>query len=190
MARLLDKAITGFLPINAAVITLTVAFSCALIRPTFSWCFASGLIFGVVSLLATLVMGGTPDFLNPLVSVLPRIIVGVVVYFVFLGTYKLFYLMTKNMTTCMTVAIILACVVGAITNTATVLGAIDLINMNGEWFSRVISTVIAVNGALEISLPPIIAPIIVLGVRKGLRIRDKYNTHENDLDGLEGEDAL
>ena len=109
---------------------------------------------------------------------------------VFLGTYRLFYLMTKNMTTCMTVAIILACVVGAITNTVTVLGAIDIIKMNGEWFSKVISTVIAVNGALEISLPPIITPIIVLGVRKGLRIRDKYNTHENDLDGLEGEDAL
>ena len=191
VARVLDKAITGFLPINAAVITLTVAFSCALIRPSLLGSLAVGTMFGVVSLFATLVMGGTPDFLNPLVSVVPRMVVGVALFVTFYGVYKLFYLMTKNMVTCMSIAVILACVVGALVNTATVLGMIDIINMNGEWFTRVLNTVIAVNGALELSVPPILTPIIVLGARRGLRIHDQYNTHQNDLKKQkEGENAL
>jgi len=45
VARLLDKAITGFLPINAAIITLTVAFSCALIEPDFINSVVVGAIF-------------------------------------------------------------------------------------------------------------------------------------------------
>lgn len=186
VARLLDKAITGFLPINAAIITLTVAFSCALIEPDFINSVVVGAIFGVVSLLATAVMGGTPDFLNPLVSVLPRVVVGVALFGSFYGVNRLILYFTNRPTLSMVSAIVVACVIGALVNTVTVLGMINLLQMNGEWFAKVISTIIAINGTLELTVPPVITPIIVMGVRRGLRIKDKYNA----ADRTEGGTAL
>jgi uncharacterized membrane protein len=175
VARLLDKAVTGFLPINAAIITLTVAFSCALVEPSFVNAVVVGAIFGVVSLIATAIMGGTPDFLNPLVSVLPRIVVGMALFGAFYGVSRIMRKITKKYAFAMVVAIVVACVIGALVNTVTVLGMINLFKMNGEWFASVISTIIAINGTLELTVPPVITPIIVMGVRRGMRIKDEYN---------------
>ena len=48
VARILDHMVTGFLPINAAIVTLTVAYVCILVRPTFINALATGAAFGLM----------------------------------------------------------------------------------------------------------------------------------------------
>ena len=85
-ARVLDHVVSGWLPINFAVITQVVAFACALIIPNWKNCLAAGTIFGVMSLITSLMFGGGATvygMFNPLISVLPRAIVGLTLFGVY-----------------------------------------------------------------------------------------------------------
>ena len=79
VARVLDHAVTGWLPLNAAIITLTVVFTCVFLRPTIINGLTIGFMFGLNSLLTSLMFGGGAiiyGMVNPCISVLPRILVG------------------------------------------------------------------------------------------------------------------
>ena len=82
-----------------------------------------GLIFGLSSIyMAATVYAALPTsvfFLNPLVSVLPRILIGIIAYYVYTGIKKLW-----NPRTIATVAAALA---GTMTNTIGVLGMIYIL---------------------------------------------------------------
>jgi uncharacterized membrane protein len=110
---------------------------------------------------------------NPLISVIPRIIVGVALYATFKFSYMLFKkLFGKGMIP----AIALACVVGALVNTVTVLSMI--------WVFKVIEGIDALyipfvaNAIPEMIIPALIVPGIVFGVRHGLKIKDSYNENK------------
>lgn len=85
-ARMLDHLFTGWFSINAAIVTLAVVYICIFVRPTLLNAVLCGTVFGIMSLLTSLMFPGgfTQYFVNPLVSVLPRILVGVAVYFVYI----------------------------------------------------------------------------------------------------------
>ena len=174
VARLLDQLLTSAaLPINFAVITLSVAFSCALINPSIKNGIIIGFIFGLSSFIASFMFGGTAviyGFTNPCISVLPRIIVGIALYFTFYGVYKLCKaLKVKGMT----IAIVVACVVGALVNTVTVLFTIWLFKtLSGM---SVLLVLFVTNAIPELIVPAIIVPGVVYGVRRGLRIKDAYS---------------
>lgn len=77
---------------------------------------AMGALAGLATLIRALLAPASPLdylFLNPLVAILPRIFIGVVPYYVF----KLF----KNLIKSKTIALLIAGVSGAITNTALVI---------------------------------------------------------------------
>lgn len=82
-----------------------------------------GMIFGLSSMYtAATIFAGWPTtfpFLNPLVSVLPRILIGVLSYFAYAGVKKLF----KNKS----VSIIFGAIAGTLTNTIGVLGMIYIL---------------------------------------------------------------
>ncbi len=81
-----------------------------------------GLMFGVITLLHALTRPMTildPLFVNPLISVLPRMLIGVSSYYV----YKLLEKMMTNKT----VPTFVAGVMGSITNTVLVLGMLVLV---------------------------------------------------------------
>lgn len=82
-----------------------------------------GLIFGLSSMYtAATIFAGWPTafpFLNPLVSVLPRILIGVLSYYAFVGIKKL----VKNKS----IPIVVGAVVGTLTNTIGVLGMIYIL---------------------------------------------------------------
>lgn len=80
-----------------------------------------GLIFGLTSLWNAIAQPVllSPLFINPLVSVLPRILIGIVAYYVYQGTYKL----TKKVYT----SGFIAGIVGSLANTAGVLGMIYIL---------------------------------------------------------------
>jgi uncharacterized membrane protein len=82
---------------------------------------AIGLIFGLTSLMQAITNPTITSFafINPLVSVLPRILIGIASYYVYTGIIKT----TKNKT----VAAIITGAVGSLTNTIGVLGMIYIL---------------------------------------------------------------
>jgi len=114
-----------------------------------------GLAFGVFSLfLAGQQPAGSPNaiFLDPVISVLPRIFIGPVAW--------LIYTVLRNAGT--TISLIGAAVAGTLTNTLLVIGAIAL-RLNVPFFATLAS--VAVNSIIEL----IVAAVIVVAVVSALR---------------------
>lgn len=127
-----------------------------------------GLVFGLVSLYRTAVTGSllAPIMLNPLVSVLPRILIGPVTYYVFCGMEKL---MKKHALSIGTAA---AC--GTLTNTVGVMGFIYIFYARQYALAMEISetavgaTVLGVcltNGVPEIIAAVVIAIAVCMAVK-------------------------
>ncbi len=107
---------------------------------------AVGLIFGLYSFLTP----ANPAFADPLVSVLPRLFIGVLAYY----TYKA----TRSGA--------LAAAVGTLTNTVGVLGIAVL---RGYWPFKAVLTIAVVHGIPEI----IVAMVIVVILVRAIKSRNK-----------------
>jgi len=132
-----------------------------------------GLMFGLSSLYtaATIFSGMpvAPFFLNPLVSVMPRILIGIVAYYVFALLKKLI----RNKT----VSIVGAALGGTLTNTVGVLGMIYLLYAQ-EYVEAIGATTVGksalaiifsgaiVNMLVEIAAASLISVPVVLAVQK------------------------
>ena len=135
-----------------------------------------GLIFGLFSIYQNITAPTpmSPFFYNPLISVLPRVLIGIVSYYV----YKLLRSKLKKAK----LSISIAAIIGSLVNTIGVLGLIYLIYFKdyaqilidkGTVTSNSISavttallTVIATNGLAEAILSAIIVTPIVIAVSK------------------------
>lgn len=171
-ARLLDHVVTGWFPINAAVVTLAVVFACIFIRPSLINAFAVGLVFGIMSLITSVMFPGafTVYFVNPLVSVLPRVIASLCVYAGFVAVRR----MLGEKKTSFFVGGAAACIVGAVVNTVTVMSMIYLFRTGNQAemaYLQIIGLVITLNLLLEIIVPPFIAPALAFSVRRGLKVK-------------------
>ena len=126
VARILDNLLTSaVLPINFAVITLSVAFACALINPSLKNGIIVGFIFGFCSFISSFIFVKPIIFgmANPLISVIPRIVVGIVVFLVFNLTYSI--LVKTKLKNPKFLAIVFACIAGTCTNTLLVISSIS-----------------------------------------------------------------
>ena len=176
VARILDQLITSSaLPINFAVITLSVAFAVAFIEPSLKNGFIAGFIFGMSSFITSFIFGKPLIFgmANPLISIFPRMIVGIVLFLVFRGLFKLFRLWFKKPKLAMGFAMPFACAVAAFTNTVIVLSMIWVFKVLDGM--DVLYVIFVTNAIPELIVPALIVPPIVFGVRSGLRIKDEYN---------------
>lgn len=135
-----------------------------------------GLIFGLLSIYQNITAPTpmSPFFYNPLVSILPRVLIGIVSYYV----YKFLRSKLKNVK----LSISIAAIIGSLMNTIGVLGLIYLIYFKdyaqilmdkGTVASNSISavttallTVIGTNGLAEAILSAIIVTPIVIAVSK------------------------
>ena len=119
-------------------------------------------------------------FLNPLISVMPRVIVGLVAFLSFTLSYELLGNIIKKKTAFM-LSIAIACVFSALTNTVTVLTMI--------WVFKTIEgidalyVIFTLNAIPELIVPAIIAPFLVYAVRKSLKIKDSYTQDTLEQDG-------
>ena len=135
-----------------------------------------GLIFGLFSIYQNITAPTpmSPFFYNPLVSVLPRILIGVISYYI----YKIIRAMVKNIK----VSISIAAICGSLVNTIGVLGIIYLIYFKdyatvlmerGAISTNSISavttallTIISTNGIAEAILSALIVSPIVITIFK------------------------
>lgn len=97
------------------------------------------------------------DFLNPLISLVPRIIVGLVAALVFAGFIKLH--LNKY------VSAGIAAAAGTLTNTVLVLTMYNLFGGSVtagvyETFKTIIMTIVSINGVIELAAAVILVPLI------------------------------
>lgn len=130
-----------------------------------------GLIFGLTSLWNAITQPVllSPLFINPLVSVLPRILIGVIAYYVYQGVYKL----TKKVYASGFVAGLL----GSLANTAGVLGMIyilysdkylALLGQQGASAGKLLFGVVVTSGIPEALVAAlIVSAVSVALIRKG-----------------------
>ena len=140
-----------------------------------------GLIFGVSSMIKAAVSPGgvlDPYFVNPLISVLPRIIIGLIAWLVYRGL-KRWELP----------AVIAAALAGTFTNTVLVIGSLGLFaNINWEemlgiGFWPLFGSVFVANGIPEAIGAAIICTAVIASWKK-----IEGSTKKSSLEDIDGED--
>ncbi len=169
ISAILGMTPLGFIPIGptkATIMHIPVIIAAIIEGPLVGA--LVGLIFGIFSMIQS-VTSPTPVsfvFWNPMVSILPRILIGIVSYYVYSGLGKII----KNET----VAVALTGALGTLTNTVGVLSMIYL--LYGVKFVKAIGGDINTVGKIILGIgisngiPEIcVAILIVTGVIKGLK---------------------
>lgn len=156
-------------PIDVTIVHITVILSAVLFGPKFGTII--GTIWGSLSLVRAFIQP-TPFnivFLNPLVSILPRLLVGLI-------SAYLFKLLKIKLSTTLSYTITAA--VGSLTNTILVLTSIYLfaseayanaLGIPETALLGALSTILATNGVIEVIAAIIILPILALAIDKFLK---------------------
>lgn len=183
VAMSIDKLISVF-SLSMAIFVLLVTNSLAMLDNRWISAILAGTFFGLASLFKELVFpsGFYQYIINPLVSVLPRVIMGITLF----GTYRLMLLATKKMrssygrqTLCMTIAVL----IGLITNTMLFLSALyihQVVSGDNTTILAVLKIVSIVNILPEYLVSLILVPHLVLGVRRGLKLGIDGNLWKSD----------
>lgn len=141
----------GFIPlptgINATIMHVPVIIGAIMEGPVVGT--FVGFIFGFFSFIQPRV----PFFADPLISILPRLFIGVVTYYVFVALRRF----NGH------VALVTAGVIGSLTNTVLVLG---MINLRGYLPWETVTSVALINGLPEAIVAGIITYFVSVGVKK------------------------
>jgi len=160
----------GFIPLpmaKATIMQIPVIIGAILEGPIVG--IATGLIFGIFSIVQNLTNPTILSFafLNPLVSVLPRMLIGVTTYYVYKATFVKNDLIKTG----------ISAAVGSLTNTVGVLGMIYLLyaaqyaeakGIAVETAAKVIFGIALTNGLPEAVVAIVITIPVVLAVKKVL----------------------
>lgn len=171
----------GYIPLgvlNLTIIQITVIVSALTLG---LWPGVTvGFFWGVVTFIRAFVAPTSPlaaiVFVNPIISVVPRMMIAVMAFY----SWKFFskFLKTKGL------SFSLAAILGALTNTILVLGAIYLFYRGQSHALYAVSTdkllplllgIVATNGIPEALLSAVITPVIVIPVKKLVDRKSKKN---------------
>lgn len=124
-----------------------------------------GLTWGLTSYFYALTLGTIEAmiFLNPMVSIVPRVLVGLIVSYTTMALDKV------NMKEVLKYGLVAG--VGTLSNTVLVLSSIFIFASEGvlsfnQAFSTIITIIISTNGLLELFAAVIIVPAVVKAIRK------------------------
>jgi uncharacterized membrane protein len=152
---------TGLFSITT--IHIPVLIGAALMGPVGG--FVLGLTWGLTSYFYALTLGTIEAmiFLNPMVSIVPRVLVGLIVSYTTMAFDKF------NMKDMLKYGLVAG--IGTLSNTVLVLSAIFIFASEGvlsfnQAFSTIITIIISTNGLLELFAAVIIVPAVVRAIRK------------------------
>ena len=142
----------GFIPVptpagHATIMHIPVILGGVLEGP------AVGLITGAIFGLFSFLQPGAPFFADPLVSIFPRLFIGVVSYLVYFATRKINTVL----------ACVLAGALGSATNTVLVLG---MATLRGYLPSEVSLSIGVLHGVPELIVAAILTVILVKGIQR------------------------
>ncbi len=153
-----------FLPITPAFFSIPLAISLSL-KGKKSDMFIGGTIFGVCSFcLAVLI--GYAEFFNPLISIMPRIFIGIVAYYVYFLFSKILA-SSKNKFIREILPLSISGVFGVITNTVLTVFMLWVFNFTGT--ANVFTMILTFNFLFELISAIVLVPIIVITIRKVVR---------------------
>ena len=173
----LGKFVLPVLP--PAIISFAVMLTLCLIGD-WKYALTAGTILGVSSMICAFVIGNEV-FINPLISVVPRILMGLVAY----GVYELFRYLFRNAKSVFVREILpisLGAAFGIFTNTGLVLGLIAVV-YQGDFFGSLVGLfqgATAINFPLEFACSVILTPVLVRALRRALKLDfgKKYGSEE------------
>ena len=178
VAMLLDKAISLGLPVSTAAVVLLITFSFCFLEHDWLTGILSFVFFGLASLIKEFIWTSPtfaifPVYYWPFIALVPRLVSGVVAF----GVYKLMLLITAKMSKAyqrQTLAITVATFTGLVANTVLFLTTLNICRLIlGREYSAIIATleiIWATNIIPEYLISMILAPHVVLGVRRGLKL--------------------
>ncbi len=153
---------TAFLgAFTPAILTLPLAIAISLCNGK-KEIWVGGTIFGFCSFFLA-VMISNPVFINPLISILPRILIGVVAYLVFL-LVSLIFKNSKNVFCRETLPLSVAGAFGILTNTVCTIFMMFLFKATG--IEAVLAVVMSINFVAEIVGAIILVPVYVKVFKK------------------------
>lgn len=175
VAMMLDRAISVGLPISTAAVTILVTFSFCFLENSWTTGILAGVFFGVASFFKEFIFPSSvsafPVYVWPLITVLPRAIMGAVAF----ALYKLMLLATskmRNKYSRQTVSITVAVFLGNVCNTVLFLSALNIakrtVGMDYTPLITVIKAALITNIIPEYLISMILSPHVALGVRRGL----------------------
>lgn len=168
VAVLLDRVITLGLPIAGATVELLVTFAVCFLFDSWLEGFAAFTFMGLSSFILAFPFGKVASQ-NPLISVLPRMFVGLAAF----GVYKLVLLCFRKsnaVRTSQVVAIVCAVAVGLVTNTVLYMGALTLFTDAYGSLVLAIKSVAILNILPEYLVALVGTAPLVMGVRRGLKL--------------------
>ena len=168
VATLVDRVITLGLPIAGATVELLVTFVLCFLFNSWLDGFLAFAFMGLSSFVLAFPFSKVSSQ-NPLISVVPRLVVGVVAF----GVYRLVLWLTRKsdkQRACQVAAMCAATAVGLVTNTVLFLGALTLFTDMYGSLVLAIQSLVVINILPEYTLAFVGVAPIVLGVRRGLKL--------------------
>ena len=177
IAMMLDRVISLGLPVSTAAVVILITFSFCFLENSWITGILSFVLFGLASFFKEFIwpssIAAFPVYQWPLVTILPRLASGAVAFCI----YRLLLFATRkvsNVYTRQTVSMMVAVLIGNATNTILFLSTLNLFKVvNDIDYTPLIVTIKAVvitNIIPEYLISMILAPHVVLGVRRGLKL--------------------
>lgn len=170
VAMMIDRGISAALLISMAICVLLVTFSFCFIQNSWADGILAFTFFGVASFIKAFIF---PDaiawYFKPIVYILPRVLAGVLTF----GCYRLMLLALGKMQMrrlAQVIAMTVAIAVGLVSNTVLFLLPFSYLSEGGEGFVATIKALVFINILPEYLVSLLIAPHVVLGVRRGLKL--------------------
>lgn len=162
------QVLNGVLPVTPCYLSLPIAISISIFAKDKVMPFIGGTILGFCSFILSFVFG-LSFFMNPLISVLPRVIIGL--------TSSLIYVVlskrlsgTKSVFLRKTFPASVAGIVGAVTNTVLVVTAFYIFGFQN--LKEALLTILSFNALIEIVCSAILVPTIVMALRSVFGLHD------------------
>ncbi|MDE5943480.1 MAG: hypothetical protein K2H30_04645 [Clostridia bacterium] len=162
---LLEGALLSPVGMTACILSLPVSIALS-IYDDWKKSFVGGTLLGVVSCIFCLIFSVFIKYANPLISVLPRMLIGITAYWTYFGLSKLFK-KAKNAFVCEVLPAAIAGIVGSVTNTVLYLLAVAI------WDGRAADALTAIMGVavtiyfpIELVACAILVPVYAKVLRK------------------------
>lgn len=161
------QVFAAILPVSPCFLSLPLALSVCLMGDI-KQSVGGGLVLGLCSLVLSLIFPQFLAFLNPLVSVLPRVLAGLAAY----GAYRLFAKIFRKAGKFFKDSFSLGVggAVGAISNTVLVVFALYVFRFTG--IEDALATVLSVNALIELVCSAMLVPLIVPAVKASRREKE------------------
>ncbi len=162
---LLEGAVLSPLGMTACILSLPVSIALS-IYDNWKKSFVGGTVLGVCSCIFCIIFAAFIRYANPLVSILPRVFIGITAYWTFFGLTKLFAKF-KNIFVREFIPASIAGIVGALTNTILYLLAVNICDgQAADALTAIMSVAVTIYFPIELAACAALVPVYVRVLQK------------------------